>query len=46
MFIGYRKIDNDKIRVQIVENYRVKNKITQKVLRHVGTAKNETEQNN
>jgi len=43
MFIRYRKIDNDKTRVQIVENYRVKDKITQKVLRHVGTAQNETE---
>ena len=43
MFVRYRKIDTEKTRVQIVENYRVNNKITQKVLRHVGTAHNAEE---
>ena len=43
MFIRYRKIENGKTRVQIVENYRIKGKIRQKVLRHVGTAKNDEE---
>jgi hypothetical protein len=43
MFVRYRKTENGKTRVQIVENYRVNNKVCQKVLRHVGTAKNEEE---
>ena len=43
MFVRYRKIESGKTRVQVVENYRVGNKITQKVLRHVGTAKNDKE---
>jgi transposase len=43
MFVRYRKLEEGKIRVQIVENYRVKDKISQKVIRHVGTAKNEEE---
>jgi predicted house-cleaning noncanonical NTP pyrophosphatase (MazG superfamily) len=38
MFIRYRTIGNGKTRVQIAENYRIKNKVRQKVLRHVGTA--------
>jgi len=43
MFARYRKLKNGKIRIQIVENYRVNNKVVQKVLRHVGTAQNEEE---
>jgi len=43
MFVRYRPVKNGKTRVQVVENYRVGNKIVQKVLRHVGTAKNEDE---
>jgi transposase len=43
MFVRYRKIKNGKTRVQIVESYRVNNKVVQKVLRHVGTAKDDPE---
>jgi transposase len=43
MFVRYRKAKNGNTRVQIVESYRIGNKITQKVLRHAGTAKNDTE---
>ena len=43
MFIRYRKLGNGKTRVQIVENYWIKKTVTQKVLRHVGTAKDDTE---
>ena len=43
MFIRYRKIKNGSTRVQIVESYRIGNKIIQKVLRHAGTAKNDAE---
>ena len=43
MFIRRRQIKNGKTRVQIVETYRVKGKVQQKVLRHVGTAKNDEE---
>ena len=43
MFVRYRKIKDGKTRVQIVENYRDKDKVVQKVLRHVGTAQNEEE---
>ena len=43
MFIRQRKAKNGKIRIQIVENYRVGNKVVQKVLRHVGTAKDNDE---
>jgi transposase len=43
MFIRYRKIENGKTRVQIVETYRFGNNVRQKVLRHVGTAKNDEE---
>jgi transposase len=43
MFVRYRKTETGKTRVQIVENYRVGNKVTQKVLRHVGTAKDDRE---
>jgi transposase len=44
--VRYRKLENGKTRVQIVENYRVNNKVTQKVLRHVGTANNDEELEN
>ena len=43
MFIRCRKVKNGSTRVQIVETYRVGNKIIQKVLRHAGTAKNDRE---
>jgi transposase len=43
MFIRFRNIENGKTRIQTVENYRVKNKVVQKVIRHVGTAKNDDE---
>ena len=43
MFVRYRKVKNGSTRVQIVENYRIGNKIVQKVLRHAGTAKNDAE---
>ena len=43
MYVRYRKIKDGKTRVQIVECYRVKNRVIQKVLRHVGTAKDEAE---
>ena len=43
MFVRCRKVKNGSTRVQIVENYRVGNKVVQKVLRHAGTAKNEEE---
>jgi len=43
MFVRYRPLKDGKKRVQIVENYRVGDKVVQKVLRHVGTAKNEDE---
>jgi len=43
MFVRYRPIKDGKTRVQIVENYRVNNRVTQKVLRHVGTAKDGAE---
>jgi hypothetical protein len=39
MFIRYRKLASGKTRVQIVENYWINKKVSQKVLRHVGTAK-------
>ena len=43
MFIRYRELKDGKTRIQIVENYRVNGKVKQKVLRHVGTAKDEAE---
>ena len=43
MFVRYRKVKNGSTRVQVVESYRVGNKIVQKVLRHAGTAKNDAE---
>jgi transposase len=43
MFVRYRKVKSGSTRVQIVENYRVGNKVVQKVLRHAGTAKNDEE---
>ena len=43
MYVRYRKIKDGKTRVQIAECYRVKNKVVQKVLRHVGTAKDDAE---
>jgi len=43
MFVRYRKIKEGKTRVQIVENYRINNRVVQKVLRHVGTAKDVAE---
>ena len=43
MFIRQRKIENGRTRVQIVETYRVNANVQQKVLRHVGTAKNDQE---
>ena len=43
MYVRYRKIRDGKTRVQIVECYRVKNRVVQKELRHVGTAKDDAE---
>ena len=43
MFIRYRKLDKGKTRIQVVENYWVSGKVRQKVLRHVGTAKDDSE---
>jgi transposase len=43
MFVRYRKIQDGKTRVQVVENYRINNRVVQKVLRHVGTAQDGTE---
>ena len=42
MFIRYRKSETGKTRVQIVENYWINKKVKQKVLRHVGTAEDES----
>ena len=43
MFVRLRTIDKGKTRVQIVENNRVNGKTCQKVLRHIGTSRNEEE---
>jgi peptide subunit release factor 1 (eRF1) len=43
MFIRYRKVKNGKVKIQIVENERIRNKVRQKILRHVATAKDEQE---
>ena len=46
MFIRCKKTQNRTTAVQIVESIRVNGKITQKVIRHIGTAANENEINN
>ena len=46
MFIRCKKTPNRTTAVQIVESIRVSGKITQKVIRHIGTAANDNEINN
>ena len=46
MFIRCKKTPNRTTAVQIVESIRVSGKITQKVIRHIGTANNDNEINN
>lgn len=43
MFIRHKKRANNTTAIQIVANFRQKGKVVQKVLRHVGIAKNEQE---
>lgn len=46
MFIRKKKTPNQNIVIQVVENFRDKNTTIQRVLRHIGTAKNEEELKN
>ena len=44
MFVRTKKSSNTpKTAVQIVENYRIDNKVKQKIIRHVGSASTEQE---